>query len=88
MRLQRRLCIWRTEITIIFYFKLSACFPLKSRTDILVVEKSGNQQVHEQKESSPTVTENDEQGSQTFEQAQNFNPKNPIDLNIANIDTA
>lgn len=67
---------------------MSACFPLKSRTDILVVEKSGNQQVHEQKESSPTVTENDEQGSQTFEQAQNFNPKNPIDLNIANIDTA
>lgn len=72
----------------IFYFELSACFPLKSRADILVIEKSGNQQVHEQKESSPTVTEKDEQGSQTFEQTQNFDPKNPVDLNIAKSHTA
>ena len=58
--LQRKLNILRTEIIIKMYLKLSADIPLKNRTYILVVKESSDQQVNEQKESSPTVTKNNE----------------------------
>lgn len=80
VRLRRKLNIWRTEIITKNYFELSANIPLKNWANILVVKKPSDQQVHEQKESSPTVTKYDKEGSQSFKQTQNLSPKNPVDL--------
>lgn len=59
---------------------MSCDIPLKNATDVLIIEVTGDDQVKEEEESTPTITEEDQACSQYFKQSEDFTQQGPINL--------
>lgn len=89
LRPRRKAHTLRTVFITKMYLKLSNNVPLKDGVNIiLIVEESRNEQVNKQVEPTPAITEDDQDGDDTFEQSQDFTPDGPVNLRVTKQNTA